>query len=288
MSWVSLLPEGSQWMRALKRSSLLVGRSHLCEEPSSIKHLPVCTRPGAEPTGWEKYVNPLPPDFGAISMLRPAGVLVAFSEIPADFSEGELIRLFQAAVGYSIRVFSLRAEDWASLEKMVYRLGEEVGALRQAQRWFREVQKTKESMKGVIASTHSQVGIAILQPVYPLIQVGGWACILGQWAGVEVVFKPGPLTWEVLLAQDPEVIVISLPGMRLGQVGEVLSKWVRLPQVQSLKAFRQKRIYAFTGVSGLFYPSPFLAHTIEAIYELAYKPNYRYNRHFGKLWASLL
>ncbi|GIV25896.1 MAG: hypothetical protein KatS3mg026_1588 [Bacteroidia bacterium] len=63
MRWASLTPETTQWIYALGRGSALVARSHLCQEPPEVERLPSCTRPGAVPPGWEKYVAPYAPDF---------------------------------------------------------------------------------------------------------------------------------------------------------------------------------------------------------------------------------
>ncbi|MCX7607180.1 MAG: hypothetical protein N2170_07960, partial [Bacteroidia bacterium] len=112
MRWASLSPETTQWVQALGRSASLVGRSHLCVGSRSLEKLPICTRPGGEPTGWERYVGPYPPDFGVLSTLRPQGVLTLFPPLPPDLSEKELIALFQGAMGFPIQVFSASAHSW--------------------------------------------------------------------------------------------------------------------------------------------------------------------------------
>lgn len=284
MRWASLLPEATQWLRALGREKLLIARSHLCEK---AEHLPVCTRTGTEASGWEKYVSPYAPDFGTLADLRPEGVLTVLAP-PPDLSEAELIQRFQAAVGYPMQVLSLQAQDWEGYQALVSRLGVALHAEKAAQELLSESRKRLEHLRSRTRSLSTPLRVAFLQPGSLPAGIDHWAPHLAEAASLALALPAKPLTWETLLQIDPDLIVLSFPGASLAAAGEALAAWSRTPQVQSLTAFRQKRLYALQGTSGLFYPSPATVATAEALYELAYTPSYRHNQHFGRLWASLL
>lgn len=288
MRWASLTPETTQWIYALGRGSALVARSHLCQEPPEVERLPSCTRPGAVPPGWEKYVAPYAPDFGVLSTLKVEGVLTIFPAGVPDLDRGKLEELFQKAVGYSLRLVSLEATDWEALQQKLKEVGRHLQAESAAHKWLSQAQARLSRLQSVVSKVTARARAVFLQPGFPLRPVGGWSAILAKWAGLEVALPDKPFLWEKLLEVDPDLIVLAVPGGSLSAAGQALAAWARQAPVQHLSAFRQKRLYAFKGTAGLFYPSPALASAAEALYELAYTPTYRANQHLGSLWAPLL
>ena len=60
---VSLLPAATEWMAQLGSSNHLVGRSHACNCPSNISHVPCVTK--ADDNGWSldrEFLLSLQPD----------------------------------------------------------------------------------------------------------------------------------------------------------------------------------------------------------------------------------
>ncbi|MCS7297609.1 MAG: hypothetical protein RMK19_06040 [Bacteroidia bacterium] len=289
MRWASLAPEATLWIEAGGRLNALVGRSHLCVEPPKIWRLPVCTRPNVVRSGWESYLGPYAPDYGALSTLRPTGVLLLIEEMPADISLEELFKLFREAIGFPVEVFPLYAPTWDSYEKLIGNLGSVLKSSRLLQRWFDAQRRRLDRLTWLVSRLTHKPTVAFLEPTEPISVIRGWTETLAQWSGGDLSLgKEGRILWERLLTSDPEVIILSLPGSTLSRAGEALAQWVRLPPVQGLRAFRQKRLYAFKGTAGLFYPSPLLISAAEGVYELLHTPTYRYNRHQGRLWAPLL
>ncbi|MCX8112891.1 MAG: hypothetical protein N3E49_06850 [Bacteroidia bacterium] len=288
MRWASLAPETTLWIVKAAGMRSLVGRSHLCKEPASIQNLPVCTRPNAHREGWEAFLGPYAPDYGALSTLRPDGIAFLIDSMPPDLAEADLMNLFQKAVGYPAQLLPIRAADWDSYEKLVLSLKTQLRAGRSFERWFDDQRRRYERLLSLTQRLTHKPTVACLQPTIPLSAMGRWAELVATWGGGVNVLVGERLFWEKLLHLDPEVIILSLPGSTLNEAGEALSQWARLPQVQGLSAFRAKRLYAFKGTAGLFYPSPLLVSAAEGLYELLHTPTYRFNRHIGRLWAPLL
>jgi ABC-type Fe3+-hydroxamate transport system substrate-binding protein len=148
-------------------------------------------------------------------------------------------------------------------------------------------QRREALLSSVRTLTH-RPSVAFLQPSFPLRPITPWASQLADWGGLRPCLTDKAVGWETLLEVDPEIIVFSVEGGTLAEAGEALATWARQPAVQSLQAFRAKRLYAFKGTAGLFYPAPTIVAAAEALYELAHTPTYRHNRHLGQLWAPLL
>ncbi len=288
MRWASLTPETTHWMYALGRGSALVARSHLCHEPPFVEQLPICTRPGAVPSGWERQVAPYAPDFGVLSTLRVEGVLTLFSGPLPDQDRKNLYNHFERAVGYPLRLVSMDASGWEALQQKLSEVGLYLQAEKAVHKWWALAQARKARLQSVVSKLEARPRVAFLQPGFPLRPIEGWSAILAEWAGIEQVLGDQPFLWERLLETDPDLIVFSVPGGTLSAAGQALAAWARQAPVQHLSAFRQKRLYAFKGTAGLFYPSPALIAAAEALYELAHTPTYRGNEHLGSLWAPLL
>lgn len=295
MRWASLLPAATAWVYALGRERHLVARSHLCQVPTRVQALPICTRVSlegpAEP--WERVLGPYLVDVGTLAAVRPDGVLTVWQET-AELEASVAIEAFQKAIGYPIRVFSFGAKTWEAYLATISRLGEALEALPAAQKHLKQQKQRYERLLGISQRIANPVSMAVLWVEGQLpVHQGSWAEACGDWLKLALplssgAFERGPLSWEQLQAADPEVILIARPSATLREAGEALAQWSRLPAIQTLTAYRKKRLYAMEGRQALFWPGPNLVASFEALYELAHTPHYRFNVHLGTLWAPLL
>ncbi|MCS6895466.1 MAG: hypothetical protein NZZ60_04875 [Bacteroidia bacterium] len=289
MRWASLAPEATLWILTAKGMQALAGRSHLCTTPPAIQKFPICTRPNAHREGWELYLGPYAPDYGVLSTLRLTGVAFLAEEPPVDLSESELYSLFQKAIGHPVQLMPIRARDWNEYEALFQKIKSALSGGRDFERWFDEQKRKLSKLASLAQRIIHKPAVAFIEPTTPLTIIGSWSTQICAWSGGAPLHKEGGrISLDELLRIDPEVIVLSVRGGTLRKAGEALAQWARLPHVQGLSAFRQKRLYAFMGTAGLFYPSPLTISAAEGIYELLHTPSYRYNQHIGKLWASLL
>ncbi|MCS6790023.1 MAG: ABC transporter substrate-binding protein [Bacteroidia bacterium] len=286
MRWVSLSPETTLWIDVLGKKSSLIGRSHFCREPAWAAQLPICTRMG-EPQDWEQYLMPYLPDFRTISSLKPEGVLVSLESPPPDFSPQQIQTLLQKAVGYSVRLHSVYAESCANLSAPLRALGEALGAPNQANRWIDQAQATLKRLRSQAGSL-APLRVAIVSEDFPVHPLSPWTISVLHEVKLTAIHANRLLTLEKLLEEDPDLVIWSTKGYGIEEAGMQLARWASYPPIQSLSAFRKKRLYAFKGITGLFYLSPQLPQTWEALYELAHTPYARSNRHIGRVWSPLL
>jgi len=136
--------------------------------------------------------------------------------------------------------------------------------------------------------------VVSLGPAPGLVQVhGGWAASFAPWVKMHLAvpiqpFQSHVIRMEKLIELDPEVVIFSHPEASIAKAGQMLSAWSRQPAVQTLTAYRRKRLYAMDGLKALFWSSPDLIATAEALSEILHTPTYRFNKHLGRLWAPLL
>jgi iron complex transport system substrate-binding protein len=110
---------------------------------------------------------------------------------------------------------------------------------------------------------------------------GNWVPELVEWAGGVNLFgeagkhSPG-MTWEDLLACDPDVIVVMPCGFDLSRTKAELRGLTNRPGWDSLKAVRTGRVWAADGNAYFNRPGPRLAEALEMLAEAFHPEACRY------------
>ena len=297
MRWVSLLPAATAWIKTLGQTRRLIGRSHLDDEDPQVRHLPACTHYTIQASreSWESFLSPFPIDIGTLATLKPDAILTAFQSPIPDLDERAAIQALQKAVGYPVQVFSCHADSWESYRTQAQKLGQVLENPTLLQKLLQKAEKRREKLLKASASLPS-VSALVVSPMQTagLVQVhGSWAAYFAPWVKMSLAVPIGPFQNQVvrlerLLELDPEVVILSHPEASLRKAGQMLATWSRQPAVQSLSAYRRKRLYAMEGLRALFWTGPDLIATAEALYEILHTPTHRFNQHLGLLWAPLL
>jgi len=297
MRWVSLLPAATAWIKTLGQTRRLIGRSHLDDEDPQVRHLPACTHYTIQASreSWESFLSPFPIDIGTLATLKPDAILTDFQSPIPDLDERAAIQALQKAVGYPVQVFSCHADSWESYRTQAQKLGQVLENPTLLQKLLQKAEKRREKLLKASASLPS-VSALVVSPMQTagLVQVhGSWAAYFAPWVKMSLAVPIGPFQNQVvrlerLLESDPEVVILSHPEASLRKAGQMLATWSRQPAVQSLSAYRRKRLYAMEGLRALFWTGPDLIATAEALYEILHTPTHRFNQHLGLLWAPLL
>lgn len=298
MRWVSLHPVATTWIKALHQTRSIIGRSHIEDDDEEVRHLPACTHYTLQgpQESWEAFLSPFPIDIGTLCTLKPDAILTAFQSHIPDVDEQGAIQALQKALGYAVQVFSCHAYSWEEYLSQANQIGQASGKSNLLQKILAESEKRKEKLLQRSASLQSGVSSVILSPSESpaLVRVhGAWAAYFAPWVKMELAVSVGPfqsqvLRMEALMTLDPEVIILAHPEASLNKAGQMLASWSRQPAVQTLSAYRRKRLYAMEGLKALFWSGPDLIATAEALYEILHTPTYRFNKHLGTLWAPLL
>ncbi len=298
MRWVSLLPAATAWIKALQQIRSLIGRSHIEDDDDEVKHLPACTHYTLQNPreNWEAFLSPFPIDIRTLCTLKPDAILTAFQSHIPDVDEQGAIQALQKALGYPVQVFSCHAHSWEEYLSQGKKIGQASGKSNLLNKILAESEKRREKLLQRSASLQNSISSVILTPgdAPGLVEAhGAWATYFASWIKMDFAVSVGPfqtqvLRMEALIALDPEVVILAHPEASLIRAGQMLASWSRQPAVQTLSAYRRKRLYAMEGLKALFWSGPDLIATAEALYEILHTPTYRFNKHLGTLWAPLL
>jgi iron complex transport system substrate-binding protein len=275
---VSLLASATEMLDALGAIDLLVGRSHECDYPASIRALPVCTRPLIDVEADSREI-----DRQVRASAREAiSIYEVFDEVLAELQPTHILTQVQCDVcAVSLRdVERSIASRLASAPKLVA-----LNPCSLADIWedFRRVADAAgvagEPVIRTLQRRMSPVGvsrrptIACIEWIEPLMAAWNWTPELIELAGgIDVFGKAGVhspwIQWEDLLAKDPEVIIVAPCGFDLARTRAEMHWLTVRPDFDKLRAVRNDCLFVADGNQYFNRPGPRVVETMEIIRQI--------------------
>jgi len=300
---ISLIASATEIVCALGFESQMVGRSHECDFPASVKSLPVCTSPKFEVEGLsyeidervkailQEALSVYRVDADLLERLRPTHIITQSQcEVCAvslkDVEEAVCQFTSSRPVVVSLEPNAL-ADVWSDIRRVAAALnaperGEElVAGLRRRMGEIEEKARTAQSRPAV----------ACVEWIDPLMAAGNWSPELVEMAGGLNLFgevgKHSPwMNWEALVAADPDVIFISPCGFDIARTMEETHLLTDKPEWRGLKAAKEDRVFVADGNQYFNRPGPRLVESLEILSELLHPELFNFG-HEGKGWVRL-
>ncbi len=279
-----MLPSATELVAVLGLADQLVGRSHECDFPESVQHLPVCTRPKFDPEGSSREVHDrvtalltsalsvYQVETAVIEQLRPTHILTQAQCEVCAVSLTEVEEAVATLTHTQPKIVSLEpstlAELWSDIERVATVLnapGKTVVLALQAR--VRACADKVQSL-GVRPRT-----VACIEWTDPLMAAGNWVPELVELAGGVNLFgtigKHSPwLEWDALRTADPEVIVVMPCGYDLEHTRQAALGFSRLPGWSELQAVQSGEVFIVDGNQYFNRPGPRLVDSLEILAEI--------------------
>lgn len=296
---VSLIPSATEIVDGLGLGDALVGRSHECDYPPSVKALPVCTAPKFDPAGDSATIHSRVTDLltSALSVyrvdlevletLRPTHILTQAQCEVCAVSLGDVEAAVAKLTHSQPQIISLEpnylADVWADIERVGLALGVDATAA-VVDGLKRRVQDCADRA----AACTPKPAIACIEWTEPLMAAGNWVPELVELAGGTSLFgvagQHSPwMTWEELVAADPDKLVIMPCGYDLAVTRRETEGLTRHPAWSTLKAVAQGEVYLVDGNQYFNRPGPRLVESLEILAEI-FHPEAFAPRHQGQGW----
>ena len=292
MHLVSLLASATEMIAALECLDQLVARSHECDYPPDVLSLPVVSKvqidTGASSAHIDAQIKQLAqstpgPDDAAIKALSIYSIDVALlQELRPDViftqtqcevcavSERDVMRAVEGLTGLQPRIVSLAPYCLDDVWEDLRRVGEVLGKRSQAEQMVQRFQQRLNHLQRLCVAHGKRMRVAVLEWLDPLIGAGNWTPELVAIAGGENVFgeigQHAPwLSWEELLAADPDILVVTPCGFTLERTLHDLPLLQEHPSWQSLRAVKDGRVYAIDGNAYMNRSGPRLVESAEIL-----------------------
>lgn len=284
MRVVSLIASSTEIVCALGLENLLVGRSHECDFPESVKSLPRLTEPSIDVGGGSAEIDRrvrqaardalsiYRVDDAALASLKPDVVITQTQCEVCAVSLKDVEAALAKRLGLSPKVVPLTPNSLADLRSDVRRVASALGAPERGE-------ELVESMDDRMARAAARVKerprrtVAVVEWMDPLMSAGNWTPTLVELAGGRDLFgtagrHSGTLEWEALRTADPDVLVVAPCGFDIARTRADLSALTGRPGFTELRAVREKRAFVADGNAYFNRPGPRCVEAHAALVEM--------------------
>jgi iron complex transport system substrate-binding protein len=275
---VSLISSATEIVDALGALDLLVGRSHECDYPPSVRALPSCTRPLIDVDADSRAIDAQVKNSvrNALSIyevfddvlerLQPTHILTQVQCDVCAVSLRDVEHSIASRLASAPRLVALNPASLADIWDDFRRVGEAVGV--DAEPVILQLQSRMTPVDAPVRPT-----VACIEWIEPIMAAGNWTPELIHLAGgIDVFGKPGIhspwITWEELLARDPDVVIVAPCGFDLARTRGEMHWLTERPDFARLKAVQTGRLFLADGNRFFNRPGPRVVETLRMIEQM--------------------
>jgi iron complex transport system substrate-binding protein len=300
---VSLIASASETVCALGWESALVGRSHECDWPPTVRHLPAVSRPAFPTAGGSRAIDLAlkdrlrralaiyEVDAGLLQRLRPDLIITQTQCEVCAVSPRDVERAVCELTGTRARVLPLEPNGLDDVWTDIARVADALGTPERGSALVARLRGRVSEIGARAAALAARPRVAVVEWIEPLMAAGNWMPELVALAGGVNLFgeprKHSPwMTWEALLAADPDVVVVSPCGFDLARTRAEMPALTARPEWRALRAVRAGRVCLADGNAYFHRPGPRLVESLEILAEMLHPDAFGFG-HAGGGWEAL-
>ena len=279
---VSLISSATEIVHALGQFDSLVGRSHECDFPQEIAKLPICTRPTIPVTGDSREIDRLVkyrvrdalsvyevfPD--VLERLQPTHIITQTQCEVCAVSLKDVEAALARGLSCTPQIVPLNPNSLADVWDDIRRVARSLGIAERGESVVDGLSARMCAISQRALSHPERPRVACIEWIEPLMAAGNWVPELVEMAGGENLFgeagKHSPwMSWEQLVAADPEVIAIMPCGWDPARAEPEMHWLTGRPEWPRLAAVRNQRVHLLDGNQYFNRPGPRLVESLEIL-----------------------
>jgi iron complex transport system substrate-binding protein len=282
---VSLLPAATEIICALGLEENLVGRSHECDFPESVKQLPVCTEAnfpdGLSSADIDVKVKEILADALSVYTVKREQIKalapdVVITQAQCEVCAVSLKDVEEALENYldkQAQIISLQPNKLDEILNDITTIAKALNVQQAGTELVENLQERVDIIKHKLKFIDSKPTVACIEWLEPLMISGNWVPGLVSIAGGTPVLaqegKHSPyIEWDDILQQDPEIIVLMPCGFSIERTMREINLLLDRPGFASLKAVKNDRFYIADGNQYFNRPGPHIVDSIEILAEI--------------------
>lgn len=282
---ISLLPAATEIVCALGLEENLVGRSHECDFPPSVKRLSVCSEANIPDNLSSGAI-----DVKVKELLSDAlSVYTVKREVIKQLSPDVVITQAQCEVcAVSLKEVEEALEDYLDKESTIISLQpgsldaifndiRQVAAvldvIGRGEQLIEDLQERVDIIRHKLKFTEKMPTVACIEWLEPLMVSGNWVPELVSIAGgIPVLAENGKhspyVKWEDIQRQDPDIILIMPCGFSIERTMKEIDLLLQLSGFTELKAVKNDQLFIADGNQYFNRPGPRIVDSVEILAEI--------------------
>lgn len=291
---ISLIASATEIVCALGFQPQLVGRSHECDYPPEVRDLPQCTSPkfNVEGTSYEidqrvkavvqEALSVYRVDADLLDSLRPTHIITQSQCEVCAVSLKDVEQAVCELTSSRPTIVSLEPDSLADIWADIRRVATALGEPGRAEDLIGMLQARMTAIERRSRVLGPKPTVACVEWIDPLMAAGNWMPELVEMAGGINLFgeagKHSPwMTWEELVARDPDVIIVLPCGFDIGRTLQEMDLLAARKEWPHLAAVTSNNVYVADGNQYFNRPGPRVAESLEILAELLHPRTF----HFG-------
>jgi iron complex transport system substrate-binding protein len=290
---VSLIASATEIVCALGMQDRLVGRSHECDFPTTVKSLPQCTSPKFNIEGssydidqrvkavLQEALSVYRVDADLLEGLQPTHII---TQSQCEVCAVSLKDVEQAVCQFTSsqpKVVSLEPNALADIWRDIQNVADALHISEQGRQLNDHLQKRMQAIVETAAGLEARPRVALIEWIEPLMAAGNWMPELVEMAGGVNLFgeagKHSPwMTWEELIASDPDIIIVTPCGFDIARSLEEMPLLSDKKEWPELQAVKQAQVFVADGNQYFNRPGPRVAESLEILAELFHPKTFQF------------
>ena len=297
---VSLIASSTEIVCRLGLGGQLVGRSHECDYPESVKSLPICTGPKFDPDGTsyeidqrvkailQESLSVYRVDADILDRLMPTHIITQAQCEVCAVSLKDVEAAACHLISSTPEIVSLQPNSLADIWDDINRVGAALSVTDRSQSLVKNLQERMQDIHRQASSlTHPTV--ACIEWIEPLMAAGNWMPELIELTGGINLFgeagKHSPwMSFADLEKADPDIIIISPCGFDIKRTQQEMPLLYNRPEWPGLKAVRQNKVYVCDGNQYFNRPGPRVVESLEMLAEIFHPATFHFG-HENSAWV---
>jgi iron complex transport system substrate-binding protein len=299
---ISLLPAATEIICALGLEDQLVGRSHECDFPVSIKNLPICSdakfQSGSNSLEIDQQVKEILSDAlsiykidkALIESLKPDIVITQAQCEVCAVSEKEVEEALSDLLKNNTQLISLQPNTLTDIFREIKETAVILEVEETGNQLIEDLQERIDLVKHKLKFFPSKPKVACIEWLSPMMIAGNWIPELIEIAGgIPILTENGKhspfVTWEQIYDENPDVIVVAPCGFTIDRTLREIDLLINLPGWRDLTAVKNNMIYIADGNAYFNRSGPRVVDTIEMLAEMI-TPKYLVFGYEGEGWIK--
>ena len=285
MKIVSLLPSSTEIVCKLGFRDNLVGVSHECDYPISVKDLPILTKPRFSPINssqeidksvqdlLKKGLSVYEVDTDLLKKLAPDLIITQAQCEACAVSLNDVKKAVSEWVENKPDIVSLEPnfldEVWSDFE----RVGEKLNSSDSYLKFKTEIEQRLENLKQKSQHLSKRPTVVCVEWIDPLMIAANWVPELVDIAGgINMLSKPGShshiFKWEEIIESNPDFIIMMPCGFDINRTLEEINILKQKPDWSKLEAVKSNHVFVVDGNQYFNRPGPRLIESAEILFEI--------------------